>query len=495
MVGGTKVNFIKTSDRDPNSSLTNPKTLHIAAAGSEWTDHYSKPLSLLQFAINEELHEGFDPPNLSNYSFPFGNHQNALFPVLKSEFLTDHPESNYPFINQEVPNLSDNPNPFPNIPIQPGSPYSNTGTETNVTLQSANPSHNPAPSMLMRRIAVTGNPVLDTDVLVDSVFGIDKKRYIISKSSTKTIIPPSDGIAAGGLSGVKNTNIEGNMQPIDIASETQFPFEIYLQSQSLFFDRSDGTKTISVSTEISSSVNPFYETTHHVLCQKSSSIMQIWFDGIKVASNTDNLNEQTRNKANLYIGTKGNYSRIDGLENEAPYPYRYFHGELSNINIFEEAFDSTTIVNISESINASPYIGNIFYQNGFATITHPKYHHILDAPTLEEMAVDDFSFVVYPYEPINKLQFQGSHLIFENEYQCTIEEHEFNSTLNTSARKEKTEESKELANFTTGSLFKPYITTVGLYNELGDLLVVGKLGQPFRTSNETDTTIVLRWDT
>ena len=96
---------------------------------------------------------------------------------------------------------------------------------------------------------------------------------------------------------------------------------------------------------------------------------------------------------------------------------------------------------------------------------------------------------------IEKLQFQGSHLIFENEYQCTIEEHEFNSTLNLSARKIKSSLSHELANFTTGSFFKPYITSVDLYNEEGECLVIGKLGQPLKTSNETDTTIIVRWDT
>ena len=95
----------------------------------------------------------------------------------------------------------------------------------------------------------------------------------------------------------------------------------------------------------------------------------------------------------------------------------------------------------------------------------------------------------------NKIQFQGSHLIYENEYQCTVDEYEFNDTLNISARKIRTQDSHELADFATGSLFKPYVTTVGLSNEENELLVVGKLGQPVRTSNETDTTFVLRWDT
>ena len=95
----------------------------------------------------------------------------------------------------------------------------------------------------------------------------------------------------------------------------------------------------------------------------------------------------------------------------------------------------------------------------------------------------------------NKIQFQGSHLIYENEYQCTVDEYEFNDTLNISARKIRTQDSHELADFTTSSLFQPYVTTVGLYNEQNELLVIGKLGQPVRTSNEIDTTFVLRWDT
>ena len=96
--------------------------------------------------------------------------------------------------------------------------------------------------------------------------------------------------------------------------------------------------------------------------------------------------------------------------------------------------------------------------------------------------------------PLN-VKFQGSHLIYEHEYQCTVDEHEFNDTLNISARKIKSNQSEDLANFATGSLFRPYVTTIGLYNEDNELLVVGKLGQPIRTSDETDTTFIVRWDT
>ena len=90
------------------------------------------------------------------------------------------------------------------------------------------------------------------------------------------------------------------------------------------------------------------------------------------------------------------------------------------INIWSKSYNPDQIANISESINASPYIGNIFYKSGFATITHPKYYNVLSG-SLEKNG------------GINTLQFQGSHLIYEHEYQCSIEEHEFNSTINTTA--------------------------------------------------------------
>ena len=96
---------------------------------------------------------------------------------------------------------------------------------------------------------------------------------------------------------------------------------------------------------------------------------------------------------------------------------------------------------------------------------------------------------------INTIQFQGTHLLYEHEYQCTVQEHEFNSTTNLSARKVKSSTSHELADFATGSLFKPHVTTIGLYDDYNNLLVVGKLGQAIRTSDETDTTFIVRWDT
>ena len=70
------------------------------------------------------------------------------------------------------------------------------------------------------------------------------------------------------------------------------------------------------------------------------------------------------------------------------------------------------------------------------------------------------------------VNFKNSHLIFEHEYQCSIDEDEYNFTQNVSTRKNKSNQSADLADCITGSidnsqitLFKPYVTTVGLYDD------------------------------
>ena len=276
---------------------------------------------------------------------------------------------------------------------------------------------------------------------------------------------------------------------------------------------SDGNQIKSISAEITSSNT--HLRTSHILCQNSGSTMQIYFDGNLITSTTTSFKDQTRNTANLYIGTKGENMTIDqsgGIESSSigegfiignyvdtsDNYHRHFNGDINNINIWSRAYNSTTITNISESINGSPYIGNLFYQNGFATITHPSHHHILNSAGIGTASLgggNSQSVFQVGNRGIDTLQFQGTHLIYENEYQCTVQEHEYNQTTNISARKTHTSTNPQLADFTTSSLFKPHITTIGLYNNNNELLVIGKLGQPVRTSNETDTTFVLRWDT
>ena len=343
----------------------------------------------------------------------------------------------------------------------------------------------------------------------------DHKRYIIAKSGTKSIIPTP----LAGQASTLNTMTAGNMQYQNTSAESQFPYEIYLKSSSLCFDRSDGTHIASACYEITGSNSDGTPTGEsiikysHIVCQNSASEMQIWFDGTKVStldSTTVLKKTKTRNNANLYIGSRGKTTQNDGIvsltEDSPIITDRFFNGNIGYVNIFNHHLESSSITPMSESVNNCPYLGNLFYQNGFATITHPNYYDVLANATYgiaDSTATNTEgngfvigqNFIVGGTEGIFNLKFQGSHLIYEHEYQCTVDEYEFNQTMNPTARNPKMGKEHELADFTTGSFFRPYVTTIGLYNEDNELLVVGKLGQPIRMSNETDTTFIMRWDT
>ena len=242
--------------------------------------------------------------------------------------------------------------------------------------------------------------------------------------------------------------------------------------QSLCFRRSNGVEPVTVSTgPITVGTGSIY----NVVCQYSESVMSIYIDGVLQVSELESINSGsicgkelglTQNKANMYIGCQG------GIQN-------FFTGSLQNIAIYPRALSDTEISeNYYESkYIGTPVVGNIFYSMGLITITNPYYFNHFKQ-----------------HDITSSISFKNTMPLVENEYQCTVDEQEFNFTNNVSTRCITNEEHENLANFATGSLWNPYVTTIGLYNEDYELLVVGKLGQPVRCSDETDTTFIVRWD-
>ena len=242
---------------------------------------------------------------------------------------------------------------------------------------------------------------------------------------------------------------------------------------SLCFRRSNGLDPFTVSTgPIIAGTGSIY----NVVCQYSQSVMSIYVDGVLQVSELETIKSgsicgkeigPTQNKANMYIGCQG------GIQN-------FYTGSLQNIAIYPRALkDSEIEDNYYESkYIGTPIVGNIFYSMGLITITNPYYFHHFKHHNIT-----------------SSINFKNTLPLVENEYQCTVDEHDFNFTNNVSTRCITNEEHEHLADFATGSLWNPYVTTVGLYDDNHELLVVGKLGQPVRMSEETDTTFILRWDT
>ena len=141
-------------------------------------------------------------------------------------------------------------------------------------------------------------------------------------------------------------------------------------------------------------------------------------------------------------------------------------------------------------VNSSNAIyGNIFYKSGI--FVFPAYSSYNTFGKITENA------------GWRQLSFKSTLTMTEHEYYCTIQDGEFNQSTNptilsgsnngVAAGAEGTG-SYVLRNIATSSAWQPYITTVGLYNDRGDLCAVGKLAKPLKGSDKYDTSIVVRFD-
>jgi len=122
--------------------------------------------------------------------------------------------------------------------------------------------------------------------------------------------------------------------------------------------------------------------------------------------------------------------------------------------------------------SSSVQIGNIFYPQGMIVITNQNNQSL-----------------TYPIS----FSFKNQYTVYENYISCKINESEYNTSYNPSLLVSESETTYK--EFSTGSDFNPYATTVGLYNSNNELLMVAKFAQPMLISSETDMTFLIRYDT
>ena len=149
---------------------------------------------------------------------------------------------------------------------------------------------------------------------------------------------------------------------------------------------------------------------------------------------------------------------------------------ISNFKLWNRALnsDEITFLTNQKSGSLTPYVGNIFYENGLAIITNPSSSY-REVPKACNMWLSN------------------NNSITEHEYLCNIDKEEFNVSTNPSLLADQI--TKEFKPMVSSSAFTPYITTVGLYNNHNELLVIGKLGQPLKKTKKYDINIVVRFDT
>ena len=172
-------------------------------------------------------------------------------------------------------------------------------------------------------------------------------------------------------------------------------------------------------------------------------------------------------------------------ENIVPFTFDVTYTSSGGLgyNVIDDGNGNLTVNSTSGSapeVNGD-ILGQIFYSHGIAVFTTGAMAGMGGEMSASLSNLDNLS-----------VNFSSSLRIYESQYKCTINENEFQFSLNPTLLSGSLND--VYYDYVTGSYFTPYVTTVGLYNESNELLIVGKLSNPIPISQYTDTTIIVNLD-
>jgi len=222
---------------------------------------------------------------------------------------------------------------------------------------------------------------------------------------------------------------------------------------------------------------------HHIVAQRSGSEQQLWIDGVLEASSSV-LTGPTKNECDIIFG--GKHLRAD---------FARYSGSMAEIRYYKYGLGSAQIGSLANAdytgggLYQSSTGGNIFYRNGHIVISSPM-------PKYEGALTGSYN-----------IGYKGTHTIYENEAFIEVPKDTCNVSMNPTATynpPDGNESSNDyLASNGMGELIhpgfisgtmRPYITTIGLYNDKSQLLAVGKLSQAIQKRDDIDMNFVVRWD-
>ncbi len=125
------------------------------------------------------------------------------------------------------------------------------------------------------------------------------------------------------------------------------------------------------------------------------------------------------------------------------------------------------------AVTTGTTVGNVFYSHGIAVLTNEDLVDFFAAP----------SNLTFNWKSLQS--------IYTLNIKCKVKDSELNFSLNPSSVRD---DNGNIADNITGSEFRPYVTTVGLYNDYGELIATAKLNQPVPKSTDTDMTFEIKLD-
>jgi hypothetical protein len=190
-----------------------------------------------------------------------------------------------------------------------------------------------------------------------------------------------------------------------------------------------------------------------------------------------------------------------------------FYGEKIRPGSFEIELDgvATTILDdgvgnlfVSES-GAGYYVGNVFYLQGIAVIKHDT-GSITSAVSQNGLKIIEDTTIFLDYDSqvrldrhqinvrINPSEFNYSVFNPSMERYYVTDDTEFAQQMQENNIPSSGSNSWQLFKLMGGNIIKPYITTIGLYNDRYELLAVAKVSTPIQRTFDVDQIFIVRFD-
>jgi hypothetical protein len=153
-------------------------------------------------------------------------------------------------------------------------------------------------------------------------------------------------------------------------------------------------------------------------------------------------------------------------------------GAIDEVRIFNKAITPTQIAALANraeggTVLQSNHVGNVFSKQGLIVFSSPDYR-------INNM-------INTPYT----LSYRSTVTINELSVVAKLDAGDFNMSTNLTLTKD---DDVTYQPFVSGSDFAPYITTIGLYDDAGQLLAIGKMAQVIRKRDDVDMNFLIRID-
>lgn len=271
-----------------------------------------------------------------------------------------------------------------------------------------------------------------------------------------------------------------------------FPFDLKVYNQNtsdngkVVASLSDGLRNVEVTS--STQINDVSE--HHICFNKTGSLLELWIDGIKEVSSSIKLKSQIANDYDMLFGAR---HLSDGFTDFSTEGNGVLSGSLDEIRFHRKALSQSEIEGLSNNdyVTGSAYqtnvVGEVFYKHGIMVVSDPRpiYKYVWTGASGSWDYGSEFGW---------STKYKSTKQLHEVSLMCEIGADEFNVSQNPSLKVNNNPNSEFLQDFVTGSDFRNYFTTIGLYNPNGDLIAVGKLASAIQNRSDVDITVKVRFD-